>query len=60
MFRPSAVYRNSSVIVECCKKKLYEKKTMILTPGEMAEVILKPDLIRNLPGNSITVRIERS
>ena len=60
MFRPSAVYRNSSVIVECCKKKLYEKKSMILTPGEMAEVILKPELLRNLPGNSITVRIERS
>lgn len=60
MFRPSAVYRSSSVIVECAGKKLYGKKTMILTPGEMAEVILKPELFRNLRENSITVRIERS
>jgi hypothetical protein len=58
MFRPSAVFRNSAAVVECGGKELVRKKSMILTPGEMALVTLKPEMLENLPGDSITVRIE--
>ena len=59
MFRPSAVFRNSAAVVECGSLELARKKALIFTPGEMALVTLKPGVLRNLPGDSVTVRIER-
>ena len=58
MFRPSAVFRNSAAVVECGGKELIRKKAMIFTPGEMALVTLKPEMLKDLPADSITVRIE--
>lgn len=60
MFRPGAVYRNSAAVVECAGIELCRKKAMIFTPGEMAVLTLNPDLLRSLPENEITVRIERN
>ena len=60
MFRPAAVYRSSSVVVECSGLELARKKSMIFTPGEMALVTLKPEMLRGLPSDSLTVRIERN
>lgn len=60
MFRPTAVYRNSTAVVECGGKEILRKKAMIYTPGEMALITLKPDQIQNVSGDVITVRIERN
>ncbi len=60
MFRPTRVYRNSAVIVECAGNQIFRKKSMIFTPGEMAVVTLRPEDFEGLPGDSITVRIEGS
>nr|AHF24412.1 pyridine nucleotide-disulfide oxidoreductase family protein [uncultured bacterium Contig1761] len=60
MFRPSAVFRNSSVVVESGAQELIRKKAMIFTPGEMALVTLRPEMLKNIGFDSITVRIERN
>lgn len=60
MFRPSAVFRNSSVVVEYGAQELIRKKAMIFTPGEMALVTLRPEMLKNIGSDSITVRIERN
>ena len=60
MFRPSAVFRNSSVVVESGAQELIRKKAMIFTPGEMALVTLRPEMLKNIGSDSITVRIERN
>ena len=60
MFRPSAVFRNSSVVVESGTQELIRKKAMIFTPGEMALVTLRPEMLKNIKSDSITVRIERN
>jgi len=60
MFRPSAVFRNSSVVVESGGQELIRKKAMIFTPGEMALVTLQPDMLKNVGADSITVRMERN
>lgn len=58
MFRPTGVFRNSSVVVENEGAVVTRKKAMIFTPGEMASVTLDPDMIQNLKGHSIIVRME--
>ena len=60
MFRPAAVFRDSAAVVECCGKKMCRKKAVVFTPGEMATVTLKPELLQDLPGDTLTVRIERN
>ena len=60
MFRPSAVFRNSSVVVESGAQELIRKKAMSFTPGEMALVTLRPEMLKNIGSDSITVRIERN
>lgn len=60
MFRPSAVFRNSTAVVECGGQTVCKRKALVFTPGEMATVVLKKDLIRTLSGDRITVRIERN
>lgn len=60
MFRPTKVYRNSSVIVEQNGIELARKKSMIFTPGEMADITLNPDMLSISRGNTIVVRIVRS
>ena len=58
MFRPSDVYRNACAVVECEGKEILRKKAMIFTPGEMAVLSLKRDLLNTLTGSVITVRLE--
>lgn len=60
MFRPSAVFRNSTAVVECGGQTVCKRKALVFTPGEMATVVLKKDLIRTLSGDRIIVRIERN
>ena len=44
MFRPSGVYENAYIRVMDGEKELIKQKKRILTPGEMAELILKPEV----------------
>ena len=60
MFRPAGVYRNCAVVVECGNIEICRKKAQIFTPGEMALITLKPEHLRNLDENILTVRIERN
>ena len=60
MFRPSDVFRNSAAVVSCGDRELLRKKAMIYTPGEMAVLTLKASLLADLPGDVLTVRMERS
>ena len=59
MFRPSGVFRNATCIVSCGEREIARKKAMIFTPGEMAVVKLKPEIVAGLD-DTVTVRIERS
>ncbi len=58
MFRPAAVYENAVIRVLDGDKEVFKAKKRILTPGEMAEVVLKPEVIQGLSGADITVCIE--
>ena len=60
MFRPSSVYRNASAVVKCGEREILRKKAMIYTPGEMALLTLKPEMLSGLSGESITVSMERN
>ena len=60
MFRPSAVFRNSTAVVESGGSVILKKKSMIFTPGEMCVLTLKKEVIESLSGNTISVRIERN
>lgn len=58
MFRPDAVYRGASVVVRSGDREIARKKTMILAPGEMAELTLKSQQIASLGTEDITVSVE--
>ena len=60
MFRPTEVFRNSSVVAECGGRELVRRKAMIYTPGEMAVISLKPEMIASATGDTIVVRMERN
>ena len=57
MFRPSGVYENAYIRVMDGEKELIKQKKRILTPGEMAELILKPEVVKGLSGADVTVSI---
>ena len=58
MWRPSGVFRNATCIVKCGGKEIAKKKAPIFTPGEMAVVTLKPEIVAALD-DTVTVEIER-
>ncbi len=58
MFRPSGVFRKATCIVKCGEKEIARKKAPIFTPGEMAVVTLKPEIVSAL-NDTVTVEIER-
>ena len=58
MFRPSGVFRNATCVVMCGEREIARKKAMIFTPGEMAVVKLKPEIVAGLD-ETVTVSIER-
>lgn len=57
MFRPRGVYRDAAIVVESEGAELSRRRCRILTPGEMAKVILPPEKLGEGRG-SILVRIE--
>ena len=59
MFRPSGVFRNATCIVTCGGREIARKKAPIFTPGEMAVVTLKKEVVAALGSDDITVTIER-
>ena len=60
MFRPSGVFKNATVVVRSGDKEIARKKAPIFTPGEMAVVTLKPEVVAALDGSDITVTMERN
>ncbi|NMD38894.1 MAG: FAD-dependent oxidoreductase [Christensenellaceae bacterium] len=58
MFRPDKVYENARVKVYNGDNEIYSVKKRILAPGEMADIILKKDIIQNLQNAPIRVDIE--
>ena len=59
MFRPSGVFRNAAAVVRCGDKEIARKKALIFTPGEMAVITLKKDVVAALDGADVTVSMER-
>ena len=57
MFRPAGVYENAYIRVTDGERELIKQKKRILTPGEMAELVLKPEVVKGLPGADVTVSI---
>ena len=57
MFRPSGVYENACIRVTDGERELIKQKKRILTPGEMAELVLKPEVVKGLSGADVTVSI---
>jgi len=58
MFRPAAVYENAWVRIMDGDREVLRRKKRIFTPGEMADVWLKPEHLSSLSGADITVVIE--
>ena len=57
MFRPAGVYENAYIRVMDGERELIKQKKRILTPGEMAELVLKPEVVKGLSGADVTVSI---
>ena len=57
MFRPSAVFRKATCVIRCGDREIARRKAPIFTPGEMAVMTLKPDVVAALDG-PVTVSIE--
>ena len=58
-FRVGQVYKGAKVVVECDGNILSSKKKVMLAPGEMENVLITPEMLKNMNENSeITVRIE--
>jgi len=59
MFRPAGVYQNATVRVMDGEREVLKQKKLIFTPGEMAEINLKPEHIKALSGGDVTIKIEK-
>ena len=59
MFRPAGVYKNATVRVMDGDREVARLKKLIFTPGEMAELNLKPEVIKGLSGGDVTIQIEQ-
>ena len=58
-FRVGQVYKGAKVVVECDGNILSSKKKVMLAPGEMENVLITAEMLKNMNENSeITVRIE--
>ena len=57
MFRPAAVYENATVVISGGGKEILRQRKRIFTPGEMAELTLKPEAIQQIEGDTVTVDI---
>ncbi len=58
-FRVGAVFKDAKLVVEADGQEIISKKKRKLAPGEMEYVIIKKDVLNNLPADSvINVRVE--
>ena len=57
MFRPAGVCKTPRCGYSTATE-VFRVKRRILTPGEMAEVLLKPEVLGALSGADVTVTIE--
>ncbi len=57
MFRPAGVYENAYIRVTDGERELIKQKKRILTPGEMAELVLKPEVVKGLSDADVTISI---
>ena len=53
MFRPAAVYENATVVISAGGKEILRQRKRIFTPGEMAELTLKPEAIQQIEGDGV-------
>ena len=60
MVRPSGVFKNASAVVRSGEKEIARKRAPIFTPGEMAVIPLKGEVVAALDGADITVSMERN
>ena len=60
MFRQSGVFKNASAVVRSGEKEIARKRAPIFTPGEMAVIPLKGEVVAALDGADITVSMERN
>ena len=58
MFRPSSVFRSAAAVVECGGREIFRKKAPIYTPGEMAVLTIRKEVLDSVAGSVLTVRIE--
>lgn len=59
MFRPKGVFRNAKIIVSTGEKELLSRKSRILSPGEMVNLVLKPEVLSKVAGEKeLTVKVE--
>lgn len=60
-FRVDNVYKNSYIKAYFQGEEVISRKKRILTPGEMEEVVIKPELLKSYPNlSSILIKVERS
>ena len=59
MFRPAGVYENATLCVMDGDREILRQRKRILTPGEMAELTLKPEHIASLSGADVTVCVKQ-
>ena len=59
MFRPAGVYRKATLRVMDGEREIARQRKPVFTPGEMAEILLKPEQIKALSGADLTVQIEQ-
>ena len=57
-FRVGDIYKDKTVIATCGDKVLYKKKKRKLAPGEMENITIKLDDIKELKTNEIIVKLE--
>ena len=58
MFRPSGVFRSAAAVVEGGGREIIRKKAPIYTPGEMAVLTIRKEVLDSVAGSVLTVRIE--
>ena len=57
MFRPRDVFKNAKVRVMAGEKQLFSRTSRILTPGEMVNLKLQPEVLREI-GDAASLKVE--
>lgn len=58
MFRVDKVYENARISIKSGENEIYGVKKRILTPGEMADIKLKAEIISSIEDKPLTIEIE--